>query len=219
MSDVQGVFNAISDKYDLLDSFISLGMDHAWRRRAVEILSQYSFDSILDNGSGTGKLASEIQKAFPKAKFYLLDLTETMMERNQVSKAEKIIGSADKVPLPDSSVDLITAAFLTRNVPTLSGYMRECNRVLKPGGKLLNLDIFMPESWFRAIFAFYFFNIVPRFGNLVTSSASYTYLASSVRNFVSPGTFTRTMQDAGFSIILKEPHAMGSVWIHLGEKI
>ena len=218
MTNVKDVFESISGKYDLLDSFISLGMDQFWRKRAVNLLEGQDFSVILDNGSGTGRLASEIQRAFPSSKFLVLDLTESMLARNSVRDAQRIVASADRVPLPDASVDLITAAFLTRNVPDLNAYLREAHRLLRPGGTLLNLDIFMPSNWFSPLFACYFFRLVPFFGDLVTGSRSYSYLASSVRKFVSPVQFSDMLAGAGFSGIHSEPHAMGSVWIHVGNK-
>ncbi len=219
MTEIREVFDSIHEKYDLLDTLISFGRDQRWRRRCIDLIEGLDCKVALDNGSGTGKLAQMLRDRFPEARIYMLDLTASMMGLNRVQNAEKLIASADRVPLEDGSVDLITGAFLTRNVPYLHLYLKESYRLLRPGGIFLNLDIFMPSPPGSFLFKPYFFHIMPVFGNLVTGSKSYTYLADSVRKFVSSDGFTDLMKKTGFGWIKSEKHGLGAVWIHIGTKL
>lgn len=211
---VEGVFDSIHSKYDLVDSFISLGMDRSWRSDMVSMIDANAPDTILDCGAGTGKLSLALKARFPRSRIIAFDLSESMLSGIKDRSIEKIRGSALDLPFEDSSIDIVTSAFLTRNLPERTKYYSEVRRVLKPGGAWINLDIHFPENLaLRLIFRVYFFRAVPLFGDLVTRSGSYSYLARSVRNFPSAREFEGEVVDAGFSVSAREMRALNSVLI------
>ncbi len=213
---VKEVFTVISDKYDLLDSLISFGMDQKWRKALVgKIPADTAL--VVDCGAGTGKLTSLVLRHI-NGKVNAIDLTERMRRNPDPGRVNYQIGSAESLPFHDSTADCVVSAFLTRNLDSVRRYADEAYRVLKSGGRFLNLDIFNPTGWFAPFFAFYFFRIVPVFGDLVTRSKSYSYLAESVKNFVSREGFSQILADAGFHSIKARPFALGSVVLHEGFK-
>ncbi len=213
---VREVFTVISDKYDLLDSLISFGMDQKWRKALVRKIPAGAA-LVVDCGAGTGKLTSLVLKR-TTAKVNAIDLTERMRRNPDPGRVDYHIGSAESLPFQDATADCVISAFLTRNLDSVRRYADEAYRVLKNGGTFLNLDIFNPRGWFGPFFAFYFFRLVPVFGDLVTGSKSYSYLAESVKNFVSPEGFSRILSEAGFHSIKARYFALGSVVLHEGFK-
>lgn len=218
-SNVVEVFDSINEKYDLLDTMMSWGMDQHWRKEVVRFLELRPELNVLDCGAGTGKLSSLILKHCKKCSLTVVDLTEKMLRRDLFPSVKFHVGSAEELPLDDYSMDRVTSAFLTRNVPRLERYFSEAYRVLNHGGKFVNLDIFNPRlPVYRDLFALYFYRIVPLFGNMITSSGSYTYLASSVKKFVTPETFSSMLRLAGFSSVSFNSYMLGAVNIHVAVK-
>ena len=211
---VRSVFNSIYNKYDLIDSLISFGMDSSWRRTMISMAGSRQYGSILDCGAGTGKLTVQLRKKYHEARIVALDVSEQMISLIPDPSIEKVVGSAVEMPFEDGSFDLVTSAFLTRNVPSIDQYLREAYRVLKRDGVLINLDIHAPGNrWYRKIFSLYFFHIVPRMGDMLTGSNSYSYLSNSVKNFVDPGELISKAKNAGFSPERKVLKAMQSISI------
>ncbi len=218
--DVIGVFNKISGKYDLLDSFISWGQDQRWRRRVVDDLDLKPGLDVLDCGAGTGKLSRLIVQRCPQCKLVALDINKNMFRSDLLPGVEFRVSSAEDLPFPDGTFDRIASAFLTRNVDHLDIYFSEVSRVLKPGGIFVNLDIFPSAvSWFNPLFSFYFYNVVPVFGNMVTKSQSYTYLAGSVKNFITPEKMNDLLLKSGFSVRPVRKFMYGTVAINNAAKV
>ena len=211
---VRSVFNSIYNKYDLIDSIISFGMDSAWRRTMISMAGSRQYKSILDCGAGTGKLTMQLRKKFPDARMVALDVSDQMISLIPDPGIERVVGSAVELPFDNSSFDLVTSAFLTRNVPNIEAYLREAYRVLRKDGALINLDIHTPViHGYREIFSLYFFHVVPIIGDLLTGSNSYSYLSNSVRNFVGPDELIDKARKAGFSLERKVLKAMQSISI------
>lgn len=218
-SNVVEVFDNISEKYDLLDTLISWGMDQRWRREVIRALELKPGLRIMDCGAGTGKLSALILKKCKGCSLTVVDLNEKMLRRDLFPNVKFHVGSVEDLPVEDASMDRITSAFLTRNVVRLERYLSEAFRVLDHGGIFVNLDIFNPQlPVYRNLFGIYFFNVVPFFGNIVTSSKSYTYLANSVRKFVAPKTLSRMLELAGFSKVAYKQYMLGAVNIHVAVK-
>ncbi|MCL5803751.1 MAG: class I SAM-dependent methyltransferase [Candidatus Thermoplasmatota archaeon] len=211
---VRSVFNSIYNKYDLIDSIISFGMDSAWRRTMITLAGSKPYRSILDCGAGTGKLTMRLRKKFPDARIIALDVSDQMISLIPDPGIERVVGSAVELPFEDGSFDLVTSAFLTRNVPSVDGYLKEAYRVLRKDGALINLDIHTPViHGYREIFSLYFFHIVPIMGDLLTGSNSYSYLSNSVRKFVDPDELIDKARKAGFRPKRKALRAMQSISI------
>ncbi len=211
---VRSVFNSIYNKYDLIDSIISFGMDSAWRRTMISMAGSRQYKSILDCGAGTGKLTMQLRKKFPDARMVALDVSDQMISLIPDPGIERVVGSAVELPFDSSSFDLVTSAFLTRNVPNIEAYLKEAYRVLRKDGALINLDIHTPViHGYREIFSLYFFHVVPIIGDLLTGSNSYSYLSNSVRNFVGPDELIDKARKAGFRLERKVLKAMQSISI------
>ena len=211
---VRSVFNSIYNKYDLIDSIISFGMDSAWRRTMISMAGSRQYKSILDCGAGTGKLTMQLRKKFPDARMVALDVSDQMISLIPDPGIERVVGSAVELPFDNSSFDLVTSAFLTRNVPSIEAYLKEAYRVLRKDGALINLDIHTPViHGYREIFSLYFFHVVPIIGDLLTGSNSYSYLSNSVRNFVGPDELIDKARKAGFRLERKVLKALQSISI------
>ena len=211
---VRSVFNSIYNKYDLIDSIISFGMDSSWRRTMISMAGSRQYKSILDCGAGTGKLTMQLRKKFPDARMVALDVSDQMISLIPDPGIERVVGSAVELPFDNSSFDLVTSAFLTRNVPSIEAYLKEAYRVLRKDGALINLDIHTPViHGYREIFSLYFFHVVPIIGDLLTGSNSYSYLSNSVRNFVGPDELIDKARKAGFRLERKVLKALQSISI------
>lgn len=217
---VRGVFESIQDRYDLLDSLISAGMDQRWRRELISRLDLKEGSSVLDCGAGTGKLTKMILEACPTCKVTSLDITEGMFRPSILPDCKFVVASAEDMPFGNESFDAVVSAYLTRNLGNLDSYLAEAMRVLKPGGAFANLDIYNPTMpVFSQLFAIYFYHIVPVIGNTATGSKSYTYLAKSVKEFYRPEVVMQKIIDAGFGEVSMKKMMMGSISLHTGRKI
>ncbi len=213
------VFESIQDRYDLLDSFISMGMDQRWRRILVSELGLKPGQTVLDCGAGTGKLTHGILQACPTCSTISLDITQSMFRQSYLPDTRFITASAENIPLDDCSVDAVASAYLTRNLENLDRYFAEVRRVLKPGGIFANLDIYNPRMpGFSPLFGLYFYHIVPVFGNLVTKSTSYSYLAESVRKFYSPDVVSQKIENAGLKVRKCKTMMLGAIGMHVAVK-
>ena len=163
---VREIFNSIQEKYDFLDTLISMGQDERWRRFMVRNLDLRDNLEILDCGAGTGKLTHQIIESCGTCKTTCLDVTDTMFRPEMFPHTKFIVASAEKIPLPDESVDRVVSAFLTRNLENVDNYFSEVHRVLRKNGIFINMDIFDPRMpVYRQFFSLYFYRIMPMIGN------------------------------------------------------
>lgn len=216
---VRGVFAGISRSYDKLDSLISFYMDNRWRKQMINLLELPEEATVLDCGAGTGKLTELLHGRARGIKTISLDITEDMFrpERNQGTRF--IIGSAEEIPLESGTVDSVVSAYMTRNLIKIDRYFSESFRVLKPGGKIVNMDIYNPSlPVFSQFFSIYFYRLVPIIGNFLSGTESYSYLAHSVKTFYSPTEVGSRLQKAGFSNVGFRKLMLGSIIIHTGIK-
>lgn len=215
---VREVFRNISSKYDFFDSIMSFGMDRAWRKRVIDLLDIQNDQIIFDAGAGSGKVSEEMLSRGKNIHIEAVDITEEMFPES-MKGVHFNVASADRMPFSDSYFDRGVSCFLTRNVPSLEAYLKEALRVLKPGAKFCNMDIFDPgKSFIAPAFRIYFYRIVPMFLDRASGSNSYSYLAKSVKNFVTPKKFTEIMKEVGFRKIESFKLAGGTVYIHKGIK-
>ena len=217
---VRGVFESIQDRYDLLDSYISAGMDQRWRRLLVESLNLGQGNTVLDCGAGTGKLTRAILDRCPGCKTISLDITESMFRPSILPETRFMVASAEEIPLESSGMNAVASAYLTRNLSSVDKYFSEAYRVLVPGGAFANLDIYNPSMpVFSQLFALYFYHIVPAIGDAVTGTHSYSYLANSVKKFHSPQVITSKLIECGFRDVRTKSLMLGSVYIHTARKL
>lgn len=217
---VRNVFENIQDRYDLLDSIISAGMDQRWRRILISSLNLKKGAQVLDCGAGTGKLTKMILESCPTCKVTSLDITEKMFRPSILPDCKFVVASAQDMPFKDETFDAVVSGYLTRNLESVDKYFSEAMRVLKSGGMFANLDIYNPTMpGFSQLFGLYFYHFVPYLGDHVTDSDSYTYLAKSVRNFYSPETVKEKVEKAGFQEVKMKKMMLGSISLHVGKKL
>ena len=148
---VQNVFSSVAPSYDIMNDLMSLGMHRLWKKRFVETMNLKENEIILDVGSGSGDIASEILKENLSTSLYLLDLNEEMLleGRKRLRKEKNIkyfIGNAEKLNFENNYFDKYTISFCLRNVTEYLLSIKEAYRVLKPGGKYCCLEFSTPKS-------------------------------------------------------------------------
>lgn len=225
---VEAMFDSIAHKYDFLNRFLSLGIDKGWRTKAMKALKGKAPKRILDVATGTGDLALEAMRVLKPDEIVGLDLSEQMLSfgREKIKaqgldgKISMIKGDSENLPFADHSFDAITVAFGVRNFQNLEAGLREMHRVLKPGGQVAILEFSKPHGFpFKQVFNFYFKNILPVWGNLLSkSSNAYTYLPESVQHFPEGESFLSIMKSCGYQSVSAEPLTFGTCTLYLGGK-
>lgn len=223
------MFDSIAGDYDSLNHILSLDVDKIWRKKALkQIVDAPAPVQVLDLACGTGDFSIAIAKALTGGHVTGVDLSEGMLAvmREKVDKAELngMIsieeGDGENLRFPDNTFDRVTIAFGIRNFEDRPKGLREMLRVLKPGGRLVILELSRPENkiirWFYDL---YFLHILPKIGGKVSGDkAAYAYLPASVAAFPGKKEFTATMREAGFRIVTHKAFTLGICRMYTGEK-
>lgn len=225
------MFGRIAPRYDLLNRLMSMGMDQEWRRRAATLAIGSAGDSplALDLATGTGDLILTLAECRPHARIVGLDLTFEMLALapakievgdGHVQATGLVNGDSLDLPFPDNTFDAITSAFMLRNLVDLDRGFREMVRVIRPGGRIVALEITRPRlPLWRALFEFYFFRMVPILGGLISGDfGAYRYLPQSLQRFISPEELAGAMSRAGVRDVRWVLLNLGTVAIHYGVK-
>ncbi|MBC8368123.1 ubiquinone/menaquinone biosynthesis methyltransferase [bacterium] len=203
---VQGMFAAISHRYDLLNRMLSLGMDRRWRKRAVSMFSE-DVASVLDVAAGTGDLSAAWLAHRRDARVLATDFVPEMcrLGAGKLAGESRLSGyaAADALALPfaDGSFDGAMAAFGVRNFADLGAGLTEMARVIRPGGEILILEFFPSRNALQdKLFRFYFHQILPRLGGWISGDReAYAYLPRSVGEFVSREAFEELCATIGLN--------------------
>ena len=223
------MFDRIAARYDLLNRLISFHFDTFWRKKAVGALALGRRDPIvLDLGSGTGDLSLTAAREIKDGRIIGLDFSLKMLQLAQEKKRRLpyggrtafILGSALAPPFKDEAFDAVMTAFVLRNITDLKLFFRHAYRLLRPGGRLVTLDMFPPSRFpFSLLYSFYFYRLVPWVGAaLAHDRLAYKYLSDSVRTFDPPETIAELIRQAGFEEVGIERFMTGAVCIHVGKK-
>ena len=222
---VNSMFDRISVVYDRMNRVMTAGLDRTWRRRAVDRAEVGPGDRVLDLCCGTGDLAIEsASRLGSDGEVIGADFSEPMLEiAREKPRAEGsatvsyVNADALELPFEDDSFDALTIGFGARNLADLDRGLVEMRRVLKPGGRLVILEITQPRRQpLKAFFALWFDRIVPVIGRLAGDSAAYSYLPNSVRSFPDAETLAGRMAEAGFDRVAWTVMAGGIIAIHSG---
>lgn len=223
---VRAMFGRIAHRYDLLNTVMTGGLDHRWRVLATRAAALPPDGLALDVGAGTARLAAALARRMPSGLVVGLDLTEPMLRRGQSwlwGRAEGarvllVVGDALALPFPDATFDAVTSAFTVRNLPDLGAAFREQRRVVRPGGRVVCLELTWPRAPLtRLLFSIYFGRLVPLLGGLLAGDAeAYRYLPASVRAFPDPPTLANIMLAAGLVDVRWRRLGLGSVALHVG---
>jgi len=215
---IAGMFNDISGKYDLLNHLLSMGIDRRWRKRLIRRLQQVDPARVLDVATGTGDLAIAAARK-TDARITAADISVGMMAKGKAKVdaaglAQRIVfaeAAAEALPFADQSFDAVMVAFGVRNFADLQQGLNEFHRVTKPGGKVFVLEFSMPANHLLgALYRFYFRNILPRIGRLVSGHPeAYAYLPDSVKQFPYGEAFLAHLARAGFDQCTATPLSGG----------
>ncbi|MDO8682560.1 MAG: bifunctional demethylmenaquinone methyltransferase/2-methoxy-6-polyprenyl-1,4-benzoquinol methylase UbiE [Armatimonadota bacterium] len=224
---VQGLFAAIAPKYDLLNSIISFNRHKAWRRFAVGKALLKEGDAALDVAAGTGDFSIELAKSVGQnGEVVAVDFCAPMagVGRRKTSAHSNIhwsMGDAMSLPFASNTFDCATIGFALRNVSDAPRAISEMVRVVKPGGRVISLEINRPVSaLFKPFWSVYFYGLLPGIAGLFGGKRdAYTYLPASVKRFYTRQELTQIMMDAGLRDVKVYDLTMGVVCAHVGVKI
>ena len=221
------MFDRIAGLYDRMNTVMTAGLHHQWRRRAADMAALSPGDRALDVATGTGDLALELaQRVGPGGEVVATDFSERMLElaRTKASArgaqgAHVVIRPANALDLPfdDGEFDAATVGFGARNFSDLELGLREMARVVRPGGRVVVLEITTPQKPpLSQFFELWFDRVVPALGRLAGDAQAYSYLPNSVRRFPGPRELAETMSRCGLERIRYVLTAGGIIAIHGG---
>ncbi len=222
---VRGIFTAIAPTYDRLNRIISLGLDQRWRRYAVGRLEweRAPEGMYLDLCAGTLDFGAMLgrQHGF-RGRVVGADFVERMLRlgRGKSSRVAPVAADALTLPFPDATFDGATIGWGARNLADLDAGLLEVARVLKPGARLVILEMSLPtHPALRRVFLFYFARVLPRIGRAVSKHTdAYSWLPESTRTFPAPGELARRMAGAGFAEVGYKLMMGGVTAVHVGTR-
>ncbi len=225
-SRVRGVFDSVASKYDVMNDLMSLGLHRAWKAYTVAVANLHEGDRVLDLAGGTGDLARAFaRKVGDKGLVVHTDINEAMLRRGRERLLDEglvlptTLCDAEVLPFATGSFDLVSVAFGLRNMTHKDRALAEMNRVLRPGGRLLVLEFSKVAPPLAKAYDWYSFNVLPRIGQLVAGdSASYRYLAESIRMHPGQAELKAMMKIAGFGHVDVHNLSAGVVALHVGIK-
>ena len=226
ISAVKNIFNTITPNYDLLNRIMSGRRDVYWRKFAVNRLPVEA-QRVLDVATGTGDVAIEIAGHRPQTEVIGADFVEKMMRVAELKTAQKgltdrihyVAADATRLPFCDNEFDAATIAFGLRNIPDRLSAIREIARVIKPGGKLIVLEMTFPENLrLRRFFTWYLNRMIPLLGGVISGNPkAYRYLPDSIQDFLSPAQLTSLFREAGLHSVETFPLTFGLTYVHEGQ--
>lgn len=226
---VQGVFNSVASKYDIMNDVMSAGIHRIWKEAMMDWLTPRAGQTLLDVAGGTGDISFKFLKRAGHGHATVLDLTEPMLvEGRKRAEADRmadsldwVVGDAMALPFEDNTFDVYTISFGIRNVTRPQQALAEAYRVLKPGGRLMVLEFSqLPNEGMQKLYDLYSFNVIPRMGQMIAGDRdSYQYLVESIRKFPDQETFLAMIREAGFEQARYRNLTMGVACLHSGWKL
>lgn len=218
------MFTRIARRYDPMNTLMTAGRHHAWRRAAARAVSASPPGPVLDLASGTGDLALAIRARDRERAIVGIDFSLGMLahaRRKLTARREPgvslVTADALRLPFADATFACVASAFLLRNLDGLADGLREMRRVTRPGGQVVTLEITRPAQilWAR-LFTAYFRGAMPVLGALVAGDRrAYAYLPRSVAGFLTPDELTRSMEAVGFRDVAAQSFGLGTIALHI----
>jgi demethylmenaquinone methyltransferase / 2-methoxy-6-polyprenyl-1,4-benzoquinol methylase len=217
---VRAMFDRIARVYDLMNSVMTAGLHHRWRERAADLAAVGPGGRALDVASGTGDLAIELaRRVGPTGTVVGSDFSEAMLDRAR-EKSSAVTwewANALELPYPDGGFDAATVGFGARNFSDLDRGLAEMARVVRPGGRVVILEITTPQRPpLSTFFSIWFDRIVPALGKLAGDPDAYAYLPSSVKRFPAPDALAGRMVATGLTDVRWVLTAGGIIALHVG---
>ncbi|CAB1063651.1 Methyltransferase type 11 [Olavius sp. associated proteobacterium Delta 1] len=222
-------FNTIAKHYDFMNTLLSFGIHHIWKRLAVRMMELAPGSRVLDVCGGTGDLSILAAKNIgPEGRVTIYDINRAMMLAGLHKVAKKEIepriryvqGDAESISFSDGDFDAAMVGFGIRNVTNMKKGFSEMHRVLRPGGKMMCLEFskptFTPFRWLYDIYSFY---VMPFLGEMIAGSrTAYTHLPETIRMWPMPDELTQILKSIGFSDVSHRKLTNGVAVIHLAVK-
>jgi len=225
---VAGMFDQIAFRYDLLNRFLSGGIDIYWRKQAIKELKKVQPQTILDVATGTADVAIMSWKYLRPKKIIGIDISEGMLKLGRAKIAKLLLsnhielkkGDSEAISFPNNTFDAVTVAFGVRNFQDLEKGLHEMYRVLRPNGKVVVLEFSKPKQVvFKGLYNLYMKTICPGIGKWITKNReAYQYLHNSVKAFPEGETFLHILQQVGFSETSLKRLSLGICTIYCGRK-
>jgi len=225
---VRAVFTAIADRYDLINSLLTLGRDGAWRRFAASKCRISPGELALDVATGTGELARHLSRRNHGSPIVGIDFCSGMLLKARAkfvssssdNAIELVLGDVLQLPFPDNTFDCVTIGFGLRNFADIDTAFYEIARVVKPRGRVVSLELTRPSSSpVRELHKFVLSRIVSCIGGLISGSKeAYAYLPDSIRGFPSPERVKEIMENAGLHEVEIRRLTLGAATVHVATK-
>ncbi len=226
---VQGVFNSVASKYDVMNDVMSMGIHRIWKDAMMDWLAPRPGQRLLDVAGGTGDVSFKFLGRAGHGHATVCDLTEPMLvegrkraEAAQMANSlDWVVGDAMALPFEDNTFDVYTISFGIRNVTRPQEALNEAFRVLKPGGRLMVLEFSqIPNDMMQKAYDLYSFNVIPKMGQVIANDRdSYQYLVESIRKFPDQETFLGMLKQAGFENAKYRNLTRGIAALHSGWKL
>jgi demethylmenaquinone methyltransferase/2-methoxy-6-polyprenyl-1,4-benzoquinol methylase len=220
--DIGALFDRIADRYDAMNLVISGFQEPRWRRRLVRATGLDAGMAAIDVATGTGKVAASLaDRVGTFGRVLGVDVSDRMVARARAEYADRIemefvIGDALDLPVDDGTFDAATIAFGMRNLPDYRRGFEELRRAVRPGDRVVCLEIARPRSLIGRLGRVWFERIVPRLGSLIGEGRAYAYLVESVRGYPAPEEIAGIMRTAGLVDVTWTPLTFGMVTLHVG---
>ena len=222
---VRTMFTRIARRYDLMNSLMTGGRHHAWRRKVAESAAGAPSGPVLDLATGTADLAIAVRNRTPGRFVAGADFAEGMLRigkaklrERRVARVQLLVADALALPFREGAFACVMSAFLLRNLEDLERGLAEMRRVTVPGGRVVTLDIVRPaQPLWGAVFGAYFNHLVPAIGAFVAGDRqAYTYLPQSVDRFVTPDELAALMEKVGLRDVTYRRLGLGTIALHVG---
>lgn len=222
---VQGVFSQIAKHYDLMNKVLSFNQDSNWRNFAIDQMELSSGMRIIDVACGTGMMTKTALQKVPDMRVEGLDFSAEMLmegrdrleKENMLDRVNLVEGDAMDLPYGDNVFDGAMSAFALRNVPSIPQVLQEMNRVVKPGGKVVVLELAKPTmAGFKELYYLYFEKILPLLGRLARDNKAYAWLPASLKAYPSQDKVAKLFEEAGLTDVKYYELTGGVVAVHVG---